>query len=123
METGAQDQPLTSKVLELHAALIYGQPWISVAAILDEVEAFAVNHLAEEESRIAATHFPWVMEHIRQHQAFRRRLRVLRVHLLAETARPLLAAMVKESLVDWWQDHVAEADRRFALFSRQSVAN
>jgi hemerythrin-like metal-binding protein len=110
-------------VRELHAALVYGQPWISVSAMLDEVETFAVNHLAEEESRIAAARFPWAHEHVRQHEALRRRLRVLRVHLLAETARPLLAAMVKESLVDWWLNHVADADEQVAHYTHQAAAN
>lgn len=117
-DTACPHSALSAKLAELQAALSAGGPAEKAGAIVNEIEALADRQFAAEEKRIILSRDSAGFEHFAEHDALKRRLRVLRVHLTVQTPKVFLAHMVKADLVEWWQQHVAQSDARLTEFER-----
>lgn len=121
-DTACPHSALSAKLAELQTALSAGGPVRKAGAIVNDLEALADRQFAAEEKAIMVSRDPAAFEHFAEHDALRRRLRVLRVHLTVQTPKAFLAHMVKVDIVEWWQQHVAQADTRLVEHARWGEA-
>ena len=105
----------------LHQALLGGENHAFQVSLLKELNAYAKFHFISEENMMRQAEYAHLAEHQRHHVALIDRLNgkesILAVRYSADDAR-----LVIEFLVEWFKEHTAGEDLRFAEFLHRQGA-
>ncbi len=84
--------------------------------IIRKLEIYAIEHFKAEESYFKKYQYPAAEPHVRQHQAFLRRIRQFRRQY---DAGVLENARLLEFLNTWWLAHINNSDQKYTDFLNQ----
>lgn len=95
---------------------------IDVSEILDLLGEYVRDHFVTEERMMARYGYPFMSEHIVQHNIFKQRFYRLKEEIIArEKGRLCLLFRVHLFLIDWFINHSTRTDRHLGRFLRQAM--
>ena len=110
----AQHTHLAALVREVREAHDRGVAWAELAVMLDELLDHVRGHFEHEEEEMEKAGYPELAEHRGYHQAFLRRIEVLRAE--CDRRETELMSVVAELLENWFRNHERTADRHVMQF-------
>ncbi len=105
----AQHAHLETLIRGLRVRMEGGASWDELALALDRLVVAFQAHFDDEETVMVQNAYPGLVEHQRQHQAFRRKLEALRLE--CDRRQSELVAVLVELLQTWLHKHEETADR------------
>jgi hemerythrin-like metal-binding protein len=117
-EIDAQHRALFEHATRLEGAVTAGEPNRRLDELFGFLKEYAVDHFEAEERLMRETEYPGLMEQVRQHADFNRRLRSLVPHWESEGGSTALLLALTGALDLWLRDHVTSCDQRFGDFLR-----
>ncbi|MEZ5358799.1 MAG: bacteriohemerythrin [Candidatus Zixiibacteriota bacterium] len=98
----------------LHDAMTNGEGVQKVDNILDDFIVFAEHHFESEEVTMRQMDYPFIDEHIAEHQDLLVAIRNYRK--MNKTHVPLSMATLENFLMSWTRRHMIDADRKYGEF-------
>lgn len=81
--------------------------------LLSSLTEYCLQHLAEEEDLLVKHGYPDFEEHLQSHNAFRQK--IVQFCTASSTGLEILPTVLAY-LVEWWQQHIGEEDRRYRAY-------
>ena len=113
----SQHRELFARVARVRDAAFSGAT-SEVARTIGFLVAYVGFHFEAEERLMRETEYPGLVEQVRQHADFNRRLRSLVPHWESEGGSTALLLALTGALDLWLRDHVTSCDQRFGDFLR-----
>jgi hemerythrin len=88
-----------------------------VEECIQKLEDYSLFHFKQEEQLMTEIKFPYLEEHIRQHQEFKSKIDNFKINLDPE--KRLSAFNILEFLINWISFHVLESDKEYAVYIRK----
>ena len=109
-----QHQELFALVNRLHDGIVAGQGKNVLAASLEELAAYTVQHFAAEERLMREAAYPGAAEH----QAEHRKLTQKATRIIADyrAGRFVLSVTLSLFLAEWLNHHIRQVDKRMAQY-------
>ncbi|MDA8216111.1 MAG: bacteriohemerythrin [Dehalococcoidales bacterium] len=89
-----------------------------VRRLLDFLADYVNKHFADEEAFMKRFQYPRVLQHLRQHDEFRRRIVTLRDLVEKGTPSKMLVLSVQGQVCDWLVEHVSKVDKQVGEYVR-----
>lgn len=109
-----QHQKLFEILNTLFDASAAGKTQEVIAAIIKDIGDYAVYHFSTEETLMKSYDFPGLVEHKREHDAFREK--VTKFHDALAKKKATLTLEIETFLIDWLDHHVLDLDRKYGPF-------
>lgn len=111
-----QHRGLFEAVNTFHEAVAGGHEQAAVARTLDLLLAYGERHFAEEERLLAASAYPRLDQHRRQHQQFLEQITAFQQQLTKSGSG--IGHSMSPFLGSWLVNHIMVSDRAYAVFLR-----
>lgn len=113
-EIDRQHQRLIALYNKLHEAMTRGKGNEILGAIFDELVDYTETHFKDEEGYFYAINYPGTQGHIREHEAFIKRLSELREKFQAGTA--FLTVETLAFMRNWLNEHIKGTDKQYMSY-------
>ena len=107
----AQHRQVLSLINDLYDARNAGREYAELAAFLDRMVLYTMNHFKHEEQMMQACGYPDFDNHKAEHDRMRRRTAGLRTNVNLVTGSDLLSF-----LKDWWVNHIQSEDKCYVPY-------
>lgn len=111
-----QHKKIIFAINRLAEAMDGGRYSQTIGQILDSLVEYAMTHFTDEEQMLARHHYPALLEHRWQHQAYINQVRNLQDRL--RVGEENLSPKVLEFLKDWLATHILVEDMKYVEFLR-----
>lgn len=115
-----QHQRLFAFAGDLHAAMTQGKGNDALSEMIENLVAYTKLHFASEERLMQAHDYPQYPEHKAAHDALT--ARVLEFQRNFEAGGVGITVQLLQFLKDWLRHHIAETDRKVAVFLKSKGA-
>jgi len=121
VEVDRQHRQLVGLINELYEAMKVGHGYELVSRLIDQLLAYAAEHLDDEEGFMRASSYPYLEAHVREHAEFRDRLAEMERGRCEGVMLPCTEML--DFLCGWLRVHILESDKDFGCFiKRQNLA-
>jgi hemerythrin len=117
-EIDEEHKRFSAMLNDLDEARAKGDEKDVLEGILIDLVAYAATHFRTEEKYFAQVGYPDTENHKREHAAFLKRTAAFLQEF--EQGKIELTADVMQFLVQWWQDHILGADKRYSHFFNEN---
>ena len=110
----AQHHKIISLINSLDDYLGDGEAQQPISEVLDELQAYIVEHFSTEEALLQKKKYPGLDEQKKSHDRFIKQFSHLCAEMdggVAKQAKNLI-----DFLVDWWRTHILEEDMRYKKY-------
>lgn len=105
-----QHRGLMDSLATLITAMEEGCATDEVLRLMDFLDEYVVNHFHDEEQAMSRYAYPEMVEHLKEHTTYIERLAALRDSLSAGGTTESFIAEVRESVVEWFKNHIQSRD-------------
>ncbi len=113
-EIDAQHQKLVGFMNLLYDAMRAGNSKEALGVILNELVAYAVYHFNTEEELMTKFGFPFMDEHVKEHNDFK--LKASDLVTRFENSTAIISIEVMNFLRDWLNNHIMDTDKKYQVF-------
>jgi len=109
-----QHTMIVNMMNELFVTLGSSETEETIRKTLEKMLLYVEEHFASEEAAMLENNYPEFDSHFREHEAYRARVKEL--HQRHHADEKIAAHELIEFLKDWFQNHIAEVDKRFGNY-------
>jgi hemerythrin len=114
-ELDIQHRQLMELAGELIRAANLGESGKMSPAVIEKMAEYAERHLQREELVLRVRGYPDYLNHKAEHDAYRRKIVVLR----SQPDRRDLGVRIANFLNEWWKSHILISDQEYAQYFRR----
>lgn len=115
-EIDKQHKGLCEKVDDLFAACAKGKGRDEITNTLDFLEAYTMEHFADEEKYQIKLKYPKYLEHKKLHTDFLKQVSSLKKELIAEGTSVPMVIKINNLISAWLINHISKADKDIAQY-------
>lgn len=110
----AQHLKIITLINSLDDYLDGGEAEKPIADVLDELQAYIVEHFSSEEALLQKKKYPGLAEQKKSHDEFIKQFSHLCAQMDGDEAKQ--AKSLIDFLIDWWRTHILEEDMRYKKY-------
>jgi len=113
-EIDKEHQGLFGIMNRLHEAMLSGQGKEALRQVLIELGQYTKDHFGREEALLRSHGYPFLADHLKLHEAFRKK--ITEIDAQAKAGTVALSVSTLEFLRDWLSQHILGIDMKYKDF-------